>query len=380
VNESDTNRLYFIQATDEKRMTEKFRQFNREDITQRMDKTLESIDPDSKSTGKAIMLKMKKYTIAASFVLIAGSIIYYAARGFNKKDIAKTPTTIKTNTNDVQPGTEKAVLTLADGATIILDDSKKGIINEQNGITVTNQGSQLKYDASRSKVLNQPLSYYTLSTVRGGQYQLLLADGSKVFLNAASSIRFPTAFTGNERNIEITGEAYFEVAKDAQKPFKVKVKGIEVEVLGTHFNINAYDDESVIKTTLLEGKVKVATLSADKLKVINQKIITPGQAASITSAGTIGVTETDIDQAVSWKNNSFYFQDDDIETISRQLSRWYDVDIVVEGKVGKKYTGIISRNVMVSEILTFLEMSGGVEAVIEGRKIIIRSHENPKSK
>ena len=139
---------------------------------------------------------------------------------------------------------------------------------------------------------------------------------------------------------------------------------------------NAYDDEAVIKTTLLEGKVKVATLSPYKSKVFSQKIITPGQAASINAAGAIDVEETDVEQAVSWKNNSFYFQDDNIETIARQLSRWYDVDVVVEGKVTKKYTGIISRNVKVSEIFKFLEMSGGVKTTIEGEKVIIRSQSN----
>jgi ferric-dicitrate binding protein FerR (iron transport regulator) len=365
VNEADANRLYFIQATDEKRMTEKFRHFNREDITPRLDKTLESIDHGSKSTGKAIMRKMKKYTIAASFVLIAGTVTYYATRVIDKKDIAKTPTTIKNNTNDVQPGTEKAVLTLADGATIILDDSEKGIINEQNGITVTNQGSQLKYDASRSKVLNQPLSYYTLNTPRGGQYQLLLADGSKVFLNAASSIRFPTAFTGNERKVEITGEAYFEVAKDAKKPFKVYVNGMQIEVLGTHFNVNAYSDESSITTTLLEGLVKIT-------KGGTNSVIKPGQQANLNASGEIKiVNDVNLGKVTAWNDQTFYFAGDDLKTVMRQLSRWYDVDVAYGGSISNpKLSGMISRNRNLSEVLKALELND-IHFRIDGRKITV---------
>ena len=371
VNEADANRLYFIQATDEKRMTEKFRHFNQEDITQRMDKTLESIDHGNKSTGKAIMRKMKKYTIAASFVLIAGSIIYYAASVFNKKDIAKTPTTIKTNTNDVQPGTEKAVLILADGSKVILDNTTNGTIAQQGNTVVLKEDGLLAYNTDKTKSQSE-IIYNTLKTERGGEYRsLVLSDGTKIWLNSVSSIHYPTAFIGKERIVDITGEVYFEVAKNRTMPFKVNVNGMQVEVLGTHFNINSYGDEEGIKTTLMEGAVKI--VAARKVSFLK-----PGQQAILRSAqddkGEIKiVSDVDVNETVAWKNGLFIFDGSDIKTIMRQASRWYDIDVVFQDQIPGHFvvTGV-PRTLPISKLLKALEMMGGVHFEIEGKKILVK--------
>jgi ferric-dicitrate binding protein FerR (iron transport regulator) len=338
-----------------------------------------SLDLDSKQLWKKISKRLPRkknnliaffrdrplrYAVAAAVLLIFSTGVYFLF--FNKaaKEIASVEKIEKRMNNDVEPGTDKAVLTVADGSTIILDNSKKGIITEQNGTTVTNEEMQLKYDVSGPKALNQPLSYHTLTTPRGGQYQLLLPDGSKVFLNAASSIHFPTAFIGDERNVEITGEAYFEVAKDSKKPFKVNVKGMQIEVLGTHFNINAYDDEQIIRTTLFEGIVKVS-------KNGNNKMIKPGQQAQVDPGNeNVRITTADAEQTIAWKEGFFVFKNNDIETIMRQLARWYDVDVVYKGRPAEKFSGRINRNTKLSEVLKAFEESS-VHFKIQNKSITV---------
>jgi ferric-dicitrate binding protein FerR (iron transport regulator) len=183
-------------------------------------------------------------------------------------------------------------------------------------------------------------------------------------LNSSSSIRFPTAFNGEDRKVELTGEAYFEVAKNAAKPFKVSVKEMEVEVLGTHFNIMAYDDERSINTTLLEGSVKVSKGSAGK-------ILVPGQQSKVGSSGDIKVTEADVEEAIAWKNGFFQFNSYDIETVMRQVARWYDVQVVYKDKIpGGNFSGIVSRKNNISRVLEILQ-GGDVQFKIEGKKVIV---------
>jgi len=223
---------------------------------------------------------------------------------------------------------------------------------------------------------NATVLYNTITTPRGGQYQVMLSDGSKVWLNAASSLHFPTSFTGQQRIVELTGEAYFEVAhvsavgEKNKLPFIVKIitaSGArrEVEVLGTHFNINAYNDESVVKTTLLEGSVKMTQESGSTLLI-------PGQQAQLNSNGDVNILkDADMDEAIAWKNGMFQFKKVDIKTIMRQIARWYDVDIEYQKNVDEKFYAEISRNTNVSNVFRILEETGGVHFVIEGKKVVV---------
>jgi ferric-dicitrate binding protein FerR (iron transport regulator) len=205
-----------------------------------------------------------------------------------------------------------------------------------------------------------------LGTPRGGQYRLMLPDGSKVWLNAVSSIRYPTAFTGKERRVEITGEAYFEIVKDASRPFKVSVNSsMEVSVLGTHFNINAYTDEPTIKTTLLEGSVKVTHNE-------HSVVIKPGEQTQFNSEGTMKVVhDANVDQAVAWRNGMFEFEDADLQSILRQVMRWYDVDVEYQGNIPDRYfTAIISRDKTLTGVLEILKLSD-IDYKLEGKKLVV---------
>jgi ferric-dicitrate binding protein FerR (iron transport regulator) len=210
-----------------------------------------------------------------------------------------------------------------------------------------------------------------MATPRGGQYRLVLPDGSRVWLNAVSSIRFPTAFTGQERKVEISGEAYFEVVKDPSRPFRVLVRpaagnrNMEVEVLGTHFNINAYQDEPAIKTTLLEGSVKVTNGT-------DHTMIRPGQQTQLSINGvTKVIQDADVSEAVAWKEGRFQFNDTELKTIMRQVMRWYDVDLEYKGNVPDRYfTADISRNKTLSGVLTILKLSD-VDFRLDGKKLTV---------
>lgn len=273
---------------------------------------------------------------------------------------------------DRPPGKEGAILTLADGSVIVLDSAQNGALAVQGNVQVVKQDNgQLTYLApSVSNPANTPVVLNTLATPRGRQFQVTLPDGSRVWLNAASSIRYPTAFTGRERKVEITGEAYFEVAKDPSKPFIVTSKALTVSVLGTHFNINAYEDEAAIHTTLLEGAVKVNNgNSTVQLK--------PGEQASWQYPGTAGkstgiqVHDANTDEAIAWKNGHFEFNGN-IRGIMRQIARWYDVEIQYAGNVtDKALGGAIARTENISQVLNMLQLTGSIHCTLEGRVVTV---------
>ena len=240
-----------------------------------------------------------------------------------------------------------------------------GQVAKQGGAQIEKlTNGQLVYTPLINK--SDKVVFNTLATPRGGQFKLSLPDGSEVWLNAVSSIRYPTAFIGNERKVEITGEAYFEIAHDAAKPFKVIVNGTEVKVLGTHFNINAYNDEATVKTTLLEG---IVSLSNAASAVVTLK---PGQQAQIGNSRDIKViNNVDIDQEVAWKNGYFSFYKADLQTVMRQIGRWYDLEILYEGKIPERqFGGKIDRNSNATEVLKILEESK-VHFRIEDGKIVV---------
>lgn len=267
--------------------------------------------------------------------------------------------------HDVAPGGNKATITLANGNVITLNGAKNGTLASQGNTSINKTADGLiNYASSKDNSSPQNMVYNTAATPRGGQYQLILSDGTKVWLNAASSIRFPVEFIGNERNVEITGEVYFEVAHNATKPFRVTTNGQTVEVLGTHFNINAYSDEEAVKTTLLEGSVKVSASGASS-------IIKPGEQARFKH-GAISVAEVDADEAVAWKNGFFHFKDDNIRGVMKELARWYDVDIKYEGVLpSREFSGEIPRNVNASQILDILTFKK-IHYQIDGKTIIIK--------
>lgn len=273
---------------------------------------------------------------------------------------------------DAAPGGNRAILTLPDGSTVVLDSVSNGVINQQGGIKVQKlQNGLVAYSKNNQSSANaNNVVYNTITTPRGGQYQITLSDGTKVWLNAASSIHFPIAFTGSERRVEITGEAYFEVAKNKAMPFKVKAASSEIEVLGTHFNVNAYNDESYIKTTLMEGSVKVSVSATGGGYV--SKFLKPGQQASISRSQKIMISDnTDIEEVLAWKNGLFLYNGTDIHTILRQVSKWYNVDIEYKGSVNTHFTGQLKRELFASKVLEKLALTGEVHFKIEGEKVIV---------
>ncbi len=303
-----------------------------------------------------------RLAVAAVFVLAVAGVYLLV----NQPPVELPVANNQHQTNDILPGGNKAVLTLSDRSDINLESVSNGTIIKDGAskISKLNDG-QLVYNALNEKPAQ--VLYNTVTTPRGGQYQLLLADGSKVWLNSASSIRFPVSFNENERRVEVSGEAYFEVAKNASMPFKVDVDGKnEIEVLGTHFNINSYADEGTIKTTLLEGSVKVISL-----KTGESKLITPGQQAQLNANGEIAINKADPDKVIAWKNGYFNFDGADTKTVMQFVSRWYNVDVAYEGEMPQKeFAGEIEKNLNLSQLLKILEKND-LQFRLEGKKMIV---------
>jgi transmembrane sensor len=303
---------------------------------------------------------------------IAAMLLVFCTAGiliFTKqhKPVVTNVQIVKTKPAVIVPGTNKATLTMANGKVILLEGVANGLLDKSDASIVrkTEKG-KITYTNISNITADNEIAYNTLSTPKGGEYQLVLPDGTKVWLNAASSISFPVAFTGNRRHVKLTGEAYFEVAKNKQKPFYVSINKVEVRVLGTHFNISAYNDDNEITTTLLEGAVQVT-------KNNSQSLLKPGQQAVIGNASdNIMVSAADVDDAIAWKNGYFTFNDDDITGIMKKVSRWYDVDIIYKGGTGnQKFGGTFYRSKSITELLHHLEKIGKIHFTTEGRRIIV---------
>jgi ferric-dicitrate binding protein FerR (iron transport regulator) len=280
-----------------------------------------------------------------------------------KQPTAEIKQIAKSNNNDVKPGGNKAVLTLADGSIIILDEAENGELVQQGNTKVVKIDGKLNYNVSEMST-QQPM-FNTITTPRGGQYQVVLPDGSQVWLNSVSSLRFPTFFNGKQRRVEITGEAYFEVAKNKEMPFIVSVNGAEIEVLGTHFNVNAYSDESTIRTTLLEGSVKF-------VKEGNVAILKPGQQSQMYLNGQLKIiNDVEIEKVVAWKNGFFFFESSDFKTVSKQLSKWYDVEVVYDREIDDLFYAKVPRSTKLSDLLKALSLTGKINFKIEGNRIIV---------
>jgi len=299
--------------------------------------------------------------VAASVLMVLSAGLFYFSR---QTPVAEAPVPA----HDALPGDNRARLILADGKDILLDEARSGkLAQEGNTSIVKTEEGELVYNTTptRAAVLSH---YNTIETPKAGQYQVKLSDGTRVWLNAASTIRFPAEFDARERVVEVVGEVYFEVAKAMEGtrriPFKVVSGNQEVEVLGTRFNINSYSDEGVIRTTLLEGSIQVRTPE----KGI---VLQPGQQSRLSTGQTLKVSQVNTSQVMAWKEGFFSFDGVGLKELMRQLSRWYDMEVIYEGNTGDyEFVGRISRNTRLSAVLRILE-AGGVRFRLEGKKIIV---------
>jgi hypothetical protein len=291
---------------------------------------------------------------AACFVLAVTSSAFFLFRSPEQVPVVQNDIQNK-EIKDIPPGRNNAVLTLDDGTNILLDQAANGTLAKQGNASVLKTDGQIAYEQEGAHK-SSALIWNTIKTANASQYQLVLSDGTKVWLNAASSIRFPASFTGNERKVQITGEVYFEVAKDAKKRFKVEFSDqtgqkAEIEVFGTHFNVNTYSNEPEMRTTLLEGSVKISEANQTQM-------LKPGQQA-ILSKNRIQIKQkADLDQVMAWRNGYFLFNNTDIYTLMRQVARWYNIEISFEGQISNDgFSGKISRDVPLSQIIKVLEFN-----------------------
>lgn len=327
------------------------------------DKMYEQILQEKDSSGAEPNLRKMSWVhwaAAAVVVLLLGSGYYYFTRQNEPhKVVALQPE----KTNDIAPpNTVNAILTLSNGQKIILDSTGNGVVAMQGKVNVVKLADgEIVYKGNTENI-----EYNTLSNPRGSKViSLILADGSKVWLNAGSTLKYPTAFAGNERKVEVTGEAYFEVAHNAAMPFIVSKGETDVRVLGTHFNVSAYDDEKSLDVTLLEGSVKVSNGNQNVL-------ISPGEQADIHDSRLTIQNNVDVEEVMAWKNGLFSYKGADVETIMRQVSRWYNVDVVFEEPVTEKFYAQVSRNTNVSKLLKMLEATRAVHFSINGKTITVR--------
>lgn len=317
-------------------------------------------------SGDKVYHLWRKIAVAASVLVFVSLGIYFFIASEQPE---KQPENLVSQ--EILSGDNKAVLTLADGSKIVLEDAGNGVIANEgvSEISKTSEG-QLVYNTDRSAKDNN-IKYNEIAIPRGGEYRIVLPDGTKVWLNSSSALKYPAQFIGKERSVELTGEGYFEVAKNAKQPFKVKVKDMEVQVLGTHFNVSAYQDDASIITTLLEGSVNISGKTGHaKLK--------PGEQ-SVYANNNIEVSAANTEEAIAWKNGYFRFNNEDIESIMKKVSRWYNVDIEYRGDVkGKTFWGTFSRTKSIAELLANLELTESIKFKIvpgdasgKGRRVIV---------
>ncbi|NRF41970.1 FecR family protein [Pedobacter foliorum] len=321
---------------------------------------LQAIYQTTPVSKKPVKLPLLKWiSVAAAVLLIASvGILFLTHKTKPLQQMASK------HRHVITPGGNKAMLTLADGSKVALTGGAAGKVASQGGVLITKTAKgQLTYINTGSALSSN--GYNVIETPKGGQYQVTLPDGTGVWLNAASTLKYPVVFAGGERKVELNGEAYFEVAHNKKLPFRVVSNHQTVEVLGTHFNINSYQEEGIQKTTLLEGSVKVSVLKSTS-------ILKPGQQAQVWKNKTIEVSIVDTEEAVAWKNGYFRFHREDIESIMRKVSRWYNVNVEFKGGISdEKFNGTISRTKNINQVLEMLETTNAVHFKIEGRRVSV---------
>lgn len=307
---------------------------------------------------------------AAILVVMAGSAYWYISAKNNTAttDLVSKPG--KSSTRPIVPGSDRAILTLADGSSIVLDSVVNHELARQQHVQVSQEAiGQLNYHLEKKNASFKPTSQEinTLSTPVGGQFRLVLSDGTRVWLNASSTISYPAVFTGPVREVTLTGEAYFEVAKNTAQPFRVVSGGQQLEVLGTSFNLSSYPDDNAVKTTLLEGKVSIRRLSDGKTSLLQ-----PGQQVELNER-ELRLSDAEADEAVAWKNGYFMFSNENVESVMRKIARWYDVEIIYQGNVSKKALwGSVSRFKNIEDVLKILELTESVHFKLQGRTVLVR--------
>lgn len=370
---TEENRKFYEGLTDQASIESALRSFYAideetalQDVLTRIQKDSHDINPSVDIMEMSVRRSWYRYAAAAAIgILIVGIAATFWLTSRTGDDQPDTSRTAYYN-SDALPGSDKAILQLEDGRSILLDTASGELAKQGETHIRKNEEGVLRYDPG-SAGSDTALVYNRIITPRGGQYQVTLPDGSKVWLNAASSLRFPVAFKGKERVVELTGEAYFEVAQNANKPFKVNVGGEKepmlVEVLGTGFNIQSYADEPVRAATLVNGKIRVYNGN-------EQVILQPGQQARVKEQ-SLSTTVADIEEVLAWKNGIFYLQNVNIQTIMRQISRWYDVEVVYDGNITQQFVGKIPRTMNLSDVLKVLESTGWVHFRFEGKTVTV---------
>lgn len=353
-------------------------------IWERVEQTIQEDETSSIPVTTKRRFPWWRVAVAALLLLVAGFFLFrdYTKPGTPQAS-GKTPPVV----NDVQPGGDRAILTLSDGTRIVLDSAANGMLSQQgNSRVVKTADGQITYAVSNAVAQPEEVLYNTMITPRGGQYKLTLSDGTEVWLNATSAIRYPAVFKGDAREVQVSGEVFFNVTKNKNMPFRVRVmpaalinnsvpgysKSV-VEVFGTQFNILGYDDEIIVKTTLVEGSVKVVNrehIMSSTSRKEQSVMLSPGQQAQVNDAGNMKViNDADVDEATAWINGIFQFKDTDIKTLMRQLSRWYDIDVIYEGQVSPiLITGKAPRNISLNTMLKILALSD-VKYRIEGKTL-----------
>ncbi|SHE46039.1 FecR family protein [Pedobacter caeni] len=318
----------------------------------------EETDKNSKKKRQPIKLWLRISAAAAAMFIIVGIGLVLQKENQNVKNVFH---------NDIPAGIASATLTLDNGKKIILSNDNSGQLASESGILISKSADGEVIYSIKNQTENAANKTHTLSTVNGQTYRLQLPDQSKVWLNAASSIKFPASFAGlKNRKVELTGEAYFEISKDKDHPFIVKTDQQEVQVLGTHFNINSYEDKQNTTTTLLEGSVKITNEHQ------KQQLLKPGETAIVSNTANILVSPADIKSSMAWKNGDFRFNEERIDEIMLKISRWYDIEITYHGPISKeKFSGKISRNKNISEVLNMLSYSNAVNFIVEGRRVTV---------
>jgi transmembrane sensor len=381
VQQSDRNRRLFASVNDEEQLRQLVLLYVSTETTDNneaiiLSKIRQGVNASQPLAPVRKMQGVWRWVSVAAITLVVAGIGYYIINNKSKND---TTAVVATATPaDILPGRDGAVLTLADGRQVVLDSLGNGVVAIQNGAQVTLKDGALAY--AKDAGSTTPV-YNNLTTPRGRQFQLILPDGSKVWLNAASSLRYPTVFVDNERRVEVSGEVYFEVARNTQMPFKVSIPSragaSEIEVLGTQFNVNAYANETAIRTTLVEGSLKVVNRQSvipDKSAQagnIASVVLTPGKQAVLTAGSRLTIADADVEKAVAWKRGIFNFEDASLEEVMRQIERWYDIQVVYEKNVPDiKFGGKMSNDVSLQGLLRSLQESD-VHFRLEGRKLIV---------
>lgn len=330
-----------------------------------MEKISASIDSPNEQSKQIVKHSYRIWYAAASVLVMIAVGSFFIRRDKKAEMISKVPDATK---QDIRPGSNKAVLTLSSGEQIVLTEPHAGILAREGATQIIKkENGELVYNLEdKTSAHNTKPVHNTITVPRGGQYQLVLSDGSKVLLNAASSLTYPAEFNGRYRNVELKGEGYFEVTKNASMPFIVKANNVVVRVLGTHFNISAYPDDANVTTTLIEGAV-----SMNKGK--QTKLLAPGQQGiSAYTTGEISVQPANIEQTMGWVKGNFVFKDLNIKEVMKIASRWYDIEVEYRGNVqSKKFGGTTSRFSNITELLDYMKITGGVNYKIEGRRVIL---------